>query len=310
MATPHFSFTDVVRVVATIFGSSLDSAIARMGEGHSTFVYRVRRGEMTWYLRVLPEEGDSFAPEARVHALLRERGVRVPDVLYWEDRNPLLQRSVMVTSEIPGQPVSRHAYIDTLPAILAEAGCDLARVNSVPVAGFGWIRRDASVGPDLEAELPSLRAFVLEEIEERLAFLADRRLLDVRQTDAIGRIIEARSDWLDAPDAHLAHGDFDATHIYHDQGRYTGVIDFGEIRGADPFYDLGHFFMESRALLPPVLAGYGEIISLPSDAMARIHFASIFIRIRRAVIDTQKHGAPYPGTITCIGENIAALVGP
>ena len=33
--------------------------------------------------------------------------------------------------------------------------------------------------------------------------------------------------------AYLAHGDFDATHIWlDDQGRYAGIIDFGEMRGA------------------------------------------------------------------------------
>lgn len=42
---------------------------------------------------------------------------------------------------------------------------------------------------------------------------------------------------------YLAHGDFDTTHIYQDNGRYTGIIDFGEIRGADRWYDLGYFHM-------------------------------------------------------------------
>jgi hypothetical protein len=42
--------------------------------------------------------------------------------------------------------------------------------------------------------------------------------------------------------------------------------------------------------------------------MTRIHFASLFIRIRRAVIDTRKRGTLYPGTMECIAENIAALM--
>jgi aminoglycoside phosphotransferase (APT) family kinase protein len=263
MATPHFPFRAVMRVVTDIFGPSPDIAVTRMEEGHSTFVYRVRRGETMWYLRVLPENGDSFAPEAHVHALLRERGVRVPDVLHCEDRNPLLQRSVMVTTEVPGQPISRDPAPAVWSALGIEVGRDLARINSVPVAGFGWIRRDASMGRALAAELPSLRAFMLEEIEERRAFLAATRLLDTWQMDAIGRIIEERRGWLDMPNASLAHGDFDATHIYHQRGRYSGIIDFGEIRIADSFYDLGHFFMENRAPLPALLAGYGGSFHCP-----------------------------------------------
>jgi hypothetical protein len=65
----------------------------------------------------------------------------------------------------------------------------------------------------LEAEMPTLRAFVLEDIAERLAFLADARLLAARQIAAIERIIAAHGAWLDWHDAVLAHGDFDATHL-------------------------------------------------------------------------------------------------
>ena len=37
----------------------------------------------------------------------------------------------------------------------------------------------------------------------------------------------------------LAHGDLDVTRIFTAAGRYSGIIDFGETRGADRFFDLG-----------------------------------------------------------------------
>jgi aminoglycoside phosphotransferase (APT) family kinase protein len=53
------------------------------------------------------------------------------------------------------------------------------------------------------------------------------------------------------PRGHLAHGDFDATHIWlDDHGRYAGIIDFGEMRGADRHFDLGHFLLHDRAPVP------------------------------------------------------------
>ncbi len=63
--------------------------------------------------------------------------------------------------------------------------------------------------------------------------------------------------------AHLAHGDFDISPVFCADGRYTGLIDFGEIRGADPLYDLGHFFLHDQethpaALLPALLRGYQQ----------------------------------------------------
>lgn len=66
--------------------------------------------------------------------------------------------------------------------------------------------------------------------------------------------------------ATLAHGDFDATQIFQVDGDYRGLIDFGEIRGTEPLFDVGHFYLwdrESMPLLEDLLAGYGEVAALP-----------------------------------------------
>lgn len=307
---PHFRQNDVERVVADIFSGGVAVAIERVSEGVSTYVYRVHRGPTTYYLRVLPEADASFAPEVRVHMILRERGVRVPEVVHWEHCNPVLSRSVMATTEIRGRSISTHMNAQTLSPILVEAGRDLARVNAVPVAGFGWIKRDTPSVAALEAEQQTYRAFAHEQMERHLASLNVRGVLGVRDIAAIRAILDQYCGYLEVQDASLAHGDFDATHIYHDMGRYTGIIDFGEIRGADPLYDLGHVFMENRLLLRGLLAGYHEQFPLPDDYWQRIHFDSLHIRIRRAArdIEIRQDGQPYPGTVACIRENIAALL--
>ena len=73
----------------------------------------------------------------------------------------------------------------------------------------------------------------------------------------------------------------DPTHIYHERGAYTGIIDFGEIRGANALYDLGHFNVENSASLPDLLTGYRQIATLPSDYQQRIELTSLLIAIRR-----------------------------
>ncbi len=55
--------------------------VERITEGVSTHVYRVVFQRETFYLRVLPEEGDSFAPAVAVHTHLRQLQVRVPEVI-------------------------------------------------------------------------------------------------------------------------------------------------------------------------------------------------------------------------------------
>ncbi len=119
-------------------------SIERVPEGISTYVYCVAFQHDTFYLRVLPEEGASFAPEVAVHTHLCGMQVKVPEVIYYEHYNEMLQRSVMVTTEIKGRPVSKSHNLDetTLHTVLIEAGTDLARINKMRVDGFGWIARE------------------------------------------------------------------------------------------------------------------------------------------------------------------------
>jgi aminoglycoside phosphotransferase (APT) family kinase protein len=81
--------------------------------------------------------------------------------------------------------------------------------------------------------------------------------------------------------AHLAHGDFDATAIFSAAGRYTGIIDFGEIRGAEPAYDLGHFHLHDGEppLLPALLEGYARVAP-PPDAPS-IRRSAVLLGLRQ-----------------------------
>jgi aminoglycoside phosphotransferase (APT) family kinase protein len=274
----------VEQLARTIFPRSIRLSLEHIVEGVSTLVYRVRRDDDVFYLRVLPELGASFAPEVRVHALLRERNVKVPEVVYYEYYNEALQRSVMVTTEIRGTHVGRRMLDADVRNILVDVGRELAVINSIPVQGFGWIRRDRSEVVQLEADLPTYRAFVLEHLEDDLTTLGEH-LLGCKEVAAIQAIVERCDAWPAVERASLSHGDFDVTHIYQHDGRYSGIIDFGEIRGTDPFYDLGHFALHDGEtlpyrVLPYLLEGYGEVAHLPANHEQRIQVSSLLIAIR------------------------------
>jgi hypothetical protein len=171
-----------------------------------------------------------------------------------------------------------------VPAVIAEAARDLAIINSVQVDGFGWIKRDHNSGTSLEGVLPTYRAFVFEHLEADLALLGTQALRS-REVAAILRIVARAGPWLDVAQGRLAHGDFDATHIYQEHGRYSGIIDFGEIRGADSFFDLGHFLLHdgettATTAFPALLRGYRAAVSLPPDDEQRVCWSSMLIAIR------------------------------
>jgi len=271
-------------LVDRVIGPAGGGSIERVAEGESTYVYRIHRWAETFYLRVLPEVGASFAPEVRVLGLLRERGVRVPQVLYFDACDEALQRSVMVTTEIVGQHLGHHPADDATRRILREAAQDLATINAIPVVGFGWIRRDRSAVAHLEGEHPTFAGFMCEYLDRDLSAL-EGRVLSSSDTATIRALVEAHPTWLAAERAWLAHGDFDVTQIYQQDGRYTGIIDFGEIRGTDLWYDVGHFRMHdgetlSARVLDWLLEGYGSVAQLPPDYHLRIGFASLLIAVR------------------------------
>ena len=274
--------TRLIHDVATaVLGAAL--VVESVAEGVSTYVYRLRRGAEVFYLRVLPEEGATFAPEVAAHTILRRQGVQVPEVLYWEDRNQAVGRSVMITTEIKGRAIGRSDVGAELPDILRAAGRDVALLNQVPVQGFGWIRRDLPKDLALRGEVPTEREFMLADFERSLSTL-QFTTESSGQIDRIRDLVRNQAPLLDARHAHLAHGDLDLTHIYCQDGQYTGIIDLGEIRGTGPYYDLGHFRFHDGELLttkalPYLVEGYQEITPLPSDADQRIALASLLIGV-------------------------------
>lgn len=177
-------------------------------------------------------------------------------------------------------------------SVLRAAGRDLALINTINVAGFGWIKRDQAETTLLQAEWSSHRACIFEHWQADLAYLA-RSTLPARTIIALERLLSQHASWLEVKQSNLAHGDLDTTHIYQHDGQYSGIIDFGEIRGASCWYDLAHFHMRdgeqlSTSLLPELLRGYEEVIQLPADYAQRICFTSILINVRTLARSLQK----------------------
>ena len=262
------------------------SQVERVTEGASTWVYRILHGKETFYLRVLPEVGASFAPEVAVYVQARKLGVKAPDVIWYEHHYEPLGRSIMVITEVAGRPLSQSSGLDrrAVDAILIEAGRDIARINSIPVEGFGWLSRESD-SMKLCAPESSYRAFALEHWEPDLAYLDASKTLPPAEIERLRQTCARYDGWLDARDSALAHGDFDATAIYQRDGRYTGIIDFGEARGANRWYDLGHYHMRdgeylSAPTMRPLVRGYSEVAPLPRACGRRIRFASLHITVR------------------------------
>ena len=306
LGQPQATHVLLSELAQSIFSTSAPLPIERMQEGVSTEVYRICHAGEVFYLRILPEVEASFAPEVYVHTLLQACGAHVPKVVYFEHLHPVLQRSVMITTEIPGHAIGHGAHDYDVRPIIRAAGQELAGVNAIAVAGFGWVLRDQPSVDRLQAEYATYEEWVQKHVAESFAVLGQRNVLSATDVATVGLVMaEATKLFGDEPSV-LAHGDFDVTHIYQHSGQYTGLIDFGEIRGANRFYDLGHFQVENAELLPDLLAGYTEISPLPSDAMRRILAMSVLIAVRRLGRRIARSGDIYGPDLAAIARALRA----
>ena len=292
---PNVDPTALRRIVERVVPGTGPPTIRRAGEGTTTQVYRVARDGRTVYLRIAEDAEDHAAAEALAHGLARARGARVPEILHAGEFDPALGRSYLVTAEVPGEPIALARPGLDLAPVLRAAGRDLAWINAVPVAGFGFVRRDRASPTRLEGGVPTNRAFVMDEVPGHLDRLR-HELLPPPEVARIERVLADHDPWLDVPAGRLAHGDFDPTHVYHRNGVYKGIIDLGEIRGADPLYDLGHLALHDGErlpfpLLPGVLAGYQEVAPLPPDHERRIAFWGLLIGVRALARSLGRPGA-------------------
>ena len=256
------------------FGATLPVKFERTAAGVSTSVYLIKRGTGSYYLRLAEEASENLETDAVLYQRLHDLGVKVAEVLHVEAFSPEVGRSVMITTETTGRSLAEIPSLGVGLTVIEAAGADLARINQVAVDGFGWVTRRDGRWPMAAAHATYAEFAASEFPDPRPGRLGS--LFDTRALASIERLIDNERR-RPLSHARLAHGDFDVTPIFWAESRYTGIIDFGEIRGTEPLFDLGHFLLHARnpwpaALLPALLRGYQQVTPLEpgyEEAMLR-----------------------------------------
>jgi len=299
----------IAQYVATLVPASHDLQIERVAEGVSTIVYRVRAADHTAYLRICPEAGVSLAAEVVAHQQLIALGLRVPHVLHFEADHPVFQRSLMLVSAVPGRAIGAGQPPLRVDLVLRLAGREIARMNQIPVQGYGWANRIAPTTGGLAAEYATLAAWLQAHFAGPIQALAMGDALSGHEVAQLALLLERAADMFAHEAAVLAHGDFDVTHIYFQHDAYTGMIDLGEIRGAPWFYDLSHFAIENGPLLPYLLAGYQDVRSATPTDLANLRLMSVLIAARRIGRRMLQQRRPHAPDVAYVVRMLAALDG-
>lgn len=185
-------------------------------------------------------------------------------------------------SEVGGQSLAQTPLVADITGVARAAGHDAALINSVVVEGFGWLIRNGRL--PLRAEFAEHATFVVSELPVPWpGWLA--KVFCRAELEALEALVAKQHDQV-VEQSHLAHGDLDVTHIYQQDGRYSGIIDFGEVRGADREFDLGHFLLHDAETRPISLfesfaGGYQEVSGLDEDAIERVRRSAILSGLRQ-----------------------------
>jgi aminoglycoside phosphotransferase (APT) family kinase protein len=250
--------------------------IEEVNEGVSTNVFKLEDTE-TYYLKIPPNR-DFLEATVLANKLLLQEGINVPEIVYSKEDS----KNFYIEKELKGRSLKKDSTLseEQKNEIVIEAGKDLARINSIPVNGIGWI--EGVRNGQLFSNSRNYNDYVLRNNGNILNDLLQINVLSNEQAEKIAKYIIEHQTLLDTEGvSNLAHGDFCTEHIYHINGKYSGIIDFGDIRGTSKYHDLAHFYTYDRKYFDSLVKGYNSVYQLHSDYIDKVLLEAVVFGVRK-----------------------------
>jgi aminoglycoside phosphotransferase (APT) family kinase protein len=276
----------VERLLAKLFRRRQDFSVNVVEDGVSTHVYRILNKNEVFYLRIaLGEYERCVSSQVLAHTRLLKLKVKVPEIVSWEEFNPLIGHSYMLVREIKGFPLhSKQAQAEDfrsrIPEVLEAAGADIAKVAAVKVSGFGHIDKNIPYLKKLTGEFDSDLEWLWERFAKGVTWLEEEGYPTYSENEK-QLYRELLTKFLRTESPILAHGDLAPSHIYAYEGKYSGIIDWGDILCAGRTYDLAHFGSYAPGLVTYLEKGYHAVTPLPDDYQVQFLLTRIAVSIRK-----------------------------
>jgi aminoglycoside phosphotransferase (APT) family kinase protein len=261
LASLHAAWTTPPAAVARLVAEVADSAaldIRRVVRGEQNEVYDVSvDGAPSLIVRISHGGAAAFEREAWVLGQCAARGMRAPRI------HGLRRFSVegialvaMVMDKVPGDRLC-DADLDEAEArrVLREVGAWLTELHSIPVQGFGYLDgRGVGKLATLDDWLTGLTSASLafEEAGHSVGFSAATIQIWIRE------IVDAFH--AAPPRVTLIHNDLLTGHVIVNDGKLSGIIDFGEVAAEPAASDFAKWdFVEGeRFPVEWIAAGYRD----------------------------------------------------
>lgn len=134
------------------------------------------------------------------------------------------------------------------------------------MSGFGFLKQNptgAMAGP-----YDSWKRTLAQLVDDLQPLVEAKILAERMHGQLVARLNEAAS--IVVPNSRFLHGDFHSRHLFTVGVRLAGIIDWSDVAGGDPWFDIARFSMSQDGYTDALLRGYLDGEQLPADFDIRI----------------------------------------
>jgi aminoglycoside phosphotransferase (APT) family kinase protein len=214
----------------------------------------------------------SCLTHARMAAVARSLGVRVPEVVLVTEPDEILAVPVVVCTYLRGEPAGRGAGSAKVWTAVGEQLARLHRADAAAVPdGLRCFRQHAEVDPARLATTLGTAGVLGAAAVTQVCHLRDRLAPDVLPSES----------------PVLCHGDMHAQNVVASGERYVGLLDLAGAGWLDPAWD---FVGVPLVAVAPALEGYRRAAGPGVDLVPCI----VWCRLQTALHQAQQSGDPEP----------------
>ncbi len=172
-------------------------------------------------------------------------------------------------NKLPGHTLGIGTQIkqispSNLKKILIEAGNILSKIHSISISGFGHLK------PSGQGIYSSFIELMTQKNKDSMNYLklSQKSLLSRQKIQTIISIINKTARTFPNINSFMVHGDFGPKHIVCEDNKITGIIDFEDVLGHSPVFDLARweFFYGDNNLYKYLIEGYQNKSLLKSSS--------------------------------------------
>lgn len=187
--------------------------------------------------RIILKHGPSsgyYRIESGLYKELEKQGISAPRFIFSNDEG-----NILVISFMEGMELNDHYGLFDNKSIWEETANDLNRLKNIRCSGFGEI---SEISPDGEFKgaLNNWSDFFKKTLEF-ISFPDHLDILTTKELKILSDYWVENKEKINLEHASIVHGDFCMDHIWTMNGKYSGLIDFGDAFIGDPLMDLAYF---------------------------------------------------------------------